>query len=110
MSRQIRKGVNFINILRKKFSYENCFGNFLYVHVTGEKVPKQRLYEKFECKMLMKLTVGTKCCKKLVECKSKDFFQYGLHALRAITLLYLISLCIKEKIGFLLEPTINSDF
>ncbi len=49
-------GVNFINILRMKFLYERRFGSFSYVHVTREKLPKQHWYEKFVCKMLMKLT------------------------------------------------------
>jgi len=51
-------GVNFINILRTNFSYERRFGSFSYVHVTREKLPKQCSFEKFVCKMLMKLTIG----------------------------------------------------
>jgi len=54
----IHAGVNFINVLRKHFSYERHFGSFLYVHVTREKLPKQRSYEKFLQKLLMKLTTG----------------------------------------------------
>jgi len=42
--------------------YEHCFSSFFYVHlhvtVTREKLPKQRSYEKFVRKMLMKLTKG----------------------------------------------------
>jgi len=53
-----RTGVNFINILRTNFLYERRFSSFFYIHVTREKLPKQRLYEKFVCKMLMKLTTG----------------------------------------------------
>jgi len=49
-------GVNFINILRSNFLYKHCFGSFFYVHVTREKLLKQRSYEKFIHKMLMKLT------------------------------------------------------
>jgi len=49
-------GVNYINILRSNFLYERLFSSFFYVHVTREKLPKQRSYEKFVCKMLMKLT------------------------------------------------------
>jgi len=56
-------GVNFINILNTNFSYECHFVSFLYVHVTREKLPKQRLYEKFVRKMLMKLTIGKFCIK-----------------------------------------------
>jgi len=33
-------------------------GNFFYLHVTREKLPKQRSYEKFVRKMLMKLTTN----------------------------------------------------
>jgi len=51
-------GVNFINILLTNFSNERCFGSFFYVHVTRKKLTKQRLYKKFVCKMLMKLTEG----------------------------------------------------
>jgi len=49
-------GVNFINILHTIFLYERHFGSFFYVHVNREKLPKQRLSEKFVRKMLMKLT------------------------------------------------------
>ncbi len=49
-------GVNFINILCMNFSYERCCGSFFYVHVSREKLPQQRSYEKFVHKMLMKLT------------------------------------------------------
>jgi len=52
----VRPGVNFINILRTNFSYECRFGSFFYLHVTRKKLPKQRSYEKFVSKMLMKLT------------------------------------------------------
>jgi hypothetical protein len=48
--------VNFINISGTHFSYKHCFGSFFYVHVTREKLLKQRSYEKFVRKMLMKLT------------------------------------------------------
>jgi hypothetical protein len=51
-----RQGVNFMNILRTIFSYDCCYGSFFCVHVTREKLPKQRLYKKFVHKMLMKLT------------------------------------------------------
>jgi len=40
------------------FSYKRHFGSFFYVHVTREKLPKRRSYEKFVRKMLMKLTTG----------------------------------------------------
>jgi len=53
-----KSGVNFINILRTNVSYECRFHSFFYVHVTREKLPKQRLYKKFVQKMLMKLTTG----------------------------------------------------
>jgi len=36
------------------FSYKRCFSSFFSVHVTREKLPKQRSYEKFVPKMLMK--------------------------------------------------------
>ncbi len=50
------KGVNFINFIRTHFLYERRFGSFsYYINVTREKLPKQCLYEKFVCKMLMKL-------------------------------------------------------
>jgi len=49
-------GVNFINVLGTNFSYEHCFSSFFYVHVTREKLLKQRSYEKFASKMLTKLT------------------------------------------------------
>jgi hypothetical protein len=45
-----------INILRTNFSYKHHFVSFFYVHVTRGKLPKQRSYEKFVRKMLMKLT------------------------------------------------------
>jgi hypothetical protein len=48
--------VNFINILHAIFLYERRFGSFFYVHVTREKLPKLRSYEKFARKTLMKLT------------------------------------------------------
>ncbi len=38
------------------FTYKCCFSSFFYIHVTREKLPKWRLYEKFASKMLMKLT------------------------------------------------------
>jgi len=38
------------------FLYKHWFGSFFYVHVTRGKLPKQCSYEKFVCKMLMKLT------------------------------------------------------
>ncbi len=38
------------------FLYERCFGSFYYINVTREKLPKQRLYKKFICLTLMKLT------------------------------------------------------
>jgi len=53
---QMISGVNFINILHTNFSYKHCFGSFFYVHITREKLLKQRSYEKFVRKMLMKLT------------------------------------------------------
>ncbi len=49
-------GGNFINILRTNFSYQRRFGSFFYKHVTREKLPKQRSYEKSARKMLLKLT------------------------------------------------------
>jgi hypothetical protein len=49
-------GVNSINILCTYFLYEHRFGSFLYVHVTREKLAKQRSFEKCVRKMLMKLT------------------------------------------------------
>ncbi len=51
-------GVNFINILCTHFLYERHFGSFFYVHVIREKLPIQCSYEKFVCKMLMKLTTA----------------------------------------------------
>jgi hypothetical protein len=48
--------VNFINILRAKFTYESLFGSFFYLHVTREKLPKRHSYVKFARKLLMKLT------------------------------------------------------
>jgi len=38
--------------------YERHFSSFFYVHVTREKLPKHHSYEKYACKMLMKLTPG----------------------------------------------------
>jgi len=52
----IFSAVNFINILRTNFSYQSLFGSFFYLHVTREKLLKRRSYEKFACKMLVKLT------------------------------------------------------
>jgi len=49
-------GVNFINVKHTNFSYERRYGSFYYVHVTREKLPKWRSYEKFVCLTLMKLT------------------------------------------------------
>ncbi len=51
-------GVNFINILWTNFLYKRCFGSFFYIHVTREKLMKQRLYEKRARITLMKLTAG----------------------------------------------------
>jgi len=51
-------GVNFINILHTNFLYKLRIGSFFYLHVTREKLPKQRAYKKFVRKMLMKLTIG----------------------------------------------------
>jgi hypothetical protein len=49
--------VNFINIKRTNFSYKchvlEAFSSYMYVE-------KRHLYEKFVCKMLMKLTPGGK--------------------------------------------------
>ncbi len=56
--RVMSAGVNFINILRTKLKYEHLFGSFFHIHVTREKLRKQHMYEKFVCKMLMKLTKG----------------------------------------------------
>ncbi len=53
---KIWPSVNFINILRTNFFVRTSFLQFFYVHVTREKLPKQHSYEKFVCKMLMKLT------------------------------------------------------
>jgi len=50
--------VNFINILRMIFLYEHSFSSFFYVHVTREKLPKQRSYEKQVRITLMKLTAA----------------------------------------------------
>ncbi len=38
--------------------YECRFGSFFYLHVTREKLPKQRSYKKFVHLTLMKLTAG----------------------------------------------------
>jgi len=54
----IRQGVNFINILHTNCAYRRHFSSFYNVHVTREKLQKQRSYEKFIHKMLMKLTQG----------------------------------------------------
>jgi len=53
-----KAAVNFINILRANFTYENLFGSFFYLHVTREKLPKRHLYEIFLGKMLIKLAPG----------------------------------------------------
>ncbi len=53
-----KAGVNFINILHTNFLYECHFSSFFYVHVTREKLTKQRSNKKFVGKMLMKLTKG----------------------------------------------------
>ncbi len=52
-----REGVNFINVNHANFLYEHRFRSFYYVHITREKLPKQHLYKKFACIMLMKLTI-----------------------------------------------------
>jgi len=44
------------NLEFTNFSYEHRFGSFFYVHVTREKLPKQRSYEKYAHIMLIKLT------------------------------------------------------
>ncbi len=49
-------GVNFINVESKKKLYDRHFGSFYYIHVTGEKLPKQYSYKKFVLLTLMKLT------------------------------------------------------
>jgi len=36
-------GVNYINILGANFLYERRLGSFFYIHLTREKLPKQRL-------------------------------------------------------------------
>jgi len=51
-------GVNFINNICVRFLYKRRFGSLYYVHVTREKLPKQRSYEKFVHITLMKLTAG----------------------------------------------------
>ncbi len=59
-------GVNFINVKRTNF-YEFLHTNVVLqlllrtfnIHVTREKLPKRRSYEKFVCLMLMKLTFGS---------------------------------------------------
>ncbi len=48
--------INFVNVKRANFSYKCSFSSFYYIHVTRKKLPKQRTYEKFVRKMLMKLT------------------------------------------------------
>ncbi len=55
-SKSSRQRVNFINIIRMPFSFECHFGSFFYLLAAREKLPKQRLYTKFVCIMLMKLT------------------------------------------------------
>ncbi len=52
-----RPGVNFINVIIARFSLVRSFGNFFYVHVNREVLPKQCSYEKRACITLMKLTV-----------------------------------------------------
>jgi len=58
---KLTPGVNFINILHTNFSYKRRFGCFFYVHVTKEKLLKQRLYKKIVRRMLMKLTSDEFC-------------------------------------------------
>ncbi len=58
MLEQKHSWCQFPYILCSNFSNEHHFGSFFYVHVTREKLPKQRLYEKFARKMLMKLTTS----------------------------------------------------
>jgi len=59
---KLTTGVNFINIIRANFSYECLFGSFLRTYVRRKKLPKrQRTYEKFVRKMLMKLTAVLLC-------------------------------------------------
>ncbi len=49
--------VNFINVIRKRFSYKCCcVCNFFLFTCTQKKLPKRHSYEKFVCRMLMKLT------------------------------------------------------
>jgi len=38
--------------------FKRHYSSFFYTHVTREKLSKQRSYEKFAGKMLMKLTIG----------------------------------------------------
>jgi hypothetical protein len=45
-----------------KFFAQMSFWQLFYIHVTREKLPKHRLYEKFVCKMLMKLTAAHCFC------------------------------------------------
>ncbi len=61
--------VNFINILRTNFSYKHSFGSFSLVTCTYKKLPKWRLYKKFVCKMLMKLTAGLRG----LECRTANW-------------------------------------
>ncbi len=46
------------SIYARIFCTKVFFGSFFYLHVTREKLPKRHSYEKFGCKMLMKLTPG----------------------------------------------------
>jgi len=50
-----RNAVNFINILRARFSYESLFGSFFSSYVLAKKALS---YKKCVRKMLMKLTHG----------------------------------------------------
>jgi hypothetical protein len=52
----VKTGVNFLNVKRTNFLYKCFFWSFYYLHVTREKLPKQRSYEKFAPIMLLKLT------------------------------------------------------
>jgi len=40
-------GVNFIKVKRTNFLYKRHFSSFYYIHITREKLPKQRSFEKF---------------------------------------------------------------
>ncbi len=43
---KLTPAINFINIIRARFSYERCFCSFFYVHVTRKKAAETMFVQK----------------------------------------------------------------